>query len=92
MLVHIGKIFHGLYVFRYFTPSALYECVPAIMLLTEGPLQILITSVWIIVSFILAETSWRLIEQPLMRSRRQPTLTQETLLTPQPLRRGVEGS
>lgn len=92
VLVHIGKISYGLYVFHYFVPPALYEHVPAIMVLTEGPLKIVRTLVWIIISFILAEISWRLIEQPLMRRRRQPTMTGEPLLTPLPMRRDAEGS
>jgi peptidoglycan/LPS O-acetylase OafA/YrhL len=69
-LVHVGKISYGLYVFHYFVPPALYEHVPAILHLTEGPLKLVRTLLWVLISFALAELSWRLIEKPLMRRRR----------------------
>lgn len=71
-LVHVGKISYGLYVYHYFVPPALYEHVPAILQLTEGYLKLVRSLIWILISFVLAELSWRLIESPVMRRRRQP--------------------
>ena len=69
-LVHVGKISYGLYVFHYFVPPALYEHVPAILHLTEGPLKLVRSLLWVLISLALAELSWRLVEKPLMRRRR----------------------
>ena len=78
-LVHMGKISYGLYVFHYFVPPALYHHVPAILLLSDGPLKIVRSLVWIVISFILAEISWRLLEQPLMRSRQHKSVLSQTV-------------
>ncbi|MGZ3217224.1 hypothetical protein [Paracoccus sp. T5] len=40
--------------------------------LSEGPAKLLRSLIWILISFVLAEMSWRLIESPAMRRRRQP--------------------
>ncbi len=70
-LVHMGKISYGLYVFHYLVPPALYLYVPAMEYLAEGPLKLVRSLIWIIVSFILAEFSWRFLEHPLMQRRRR---------------------
>lgn len=80
-LVHIGKISYGLYVYHYFVPPALYEYVPAMSYLADGPLKLIRSLIWITLSFLLAELSWRLIEQPLMQLRQRPKTPRTRSLT-----------
>nr|WP_281282099.1 acyltransferase [Cereibacter sediminicola] len=70
-LVHVGRISYGLYVWHYLVPPLLYVHLPGIELLSEGPLKLVRLALWVAVSFALAEISWRLIEQPIMRRRQR---------------------
>ncbi|SCY95002.1 acyltransferase family protein [Paracoccus tibetensis] len=62
---------------------ALYEHVPAILHLTEGPLKLVRSLLWVLISLALAELSWRLVERPLMRRRRDAAEGGPSALLPQ---------
>jgi peptidoglycan/LPS O-acetylase OafA/YrhL len=62
-LQHVGVISYGLYVYHYFIPEGLVKFAPGIASLQhrfEAPIALAI-------SFVLAETSWRLMEQPALK-------------------------
>jgi peptidoglycan/LPS O-acetylase OafA/YrhL len=92
-LQHIGVISYGLYVYHYFVPEGLAKFVPGIAALhhrIEAPIAMA-------VSFVLAETSWYLMEKPALklkgclpkftRERSQVPLNQTLMLDPESVQR-----
>lgn len=66
-LVHLGRMSYGLYLFHYLVPQALNLHVPFVAGLTEGPEKLLRVAIWLVLSIVAAELSWRFVEQPALR-------------------------
>ncbi len=69
VLVHIGKISYGLYLFHYFVPYVWFIYVPPEYALAGSGWRLLRAAIWVFTSFAMAELSWRLVERPLMSRR-----------------------
>jgi peptidoglycan/LPS O-acetylase OafA/YrhL len=69
---HIGRISYGLYVYHYFVPQALDLLIPGFISPHSAAQKLTTAVIAAVVSWALAELSWRLIEQPALRLKDAP--------------------
>lgn len=69
VLVHIGVISYGIYIFHYFVPQVIWDYFPDLheWLNSSVATKLLRTAIWTGLSLLVAEASWRLIERPALR-------------------------
>ncbi|RAH98997.1 hypothetical protein DLJ53_25565 [Acuticoccus sediminis] len=70
-LVHVGRISYGLYVWHYFVPQFCYTYIPGFQALDVGAWAILRTVIWLGLTVLIAEVSWRVIERPFLALKRR---------------------
>lgn len=69
VLVRLGTISYGLYIYHYFVPQFFVAYLPYLAE-AEGPTEKLIRLVaWVTLSVVLAATSWHFVEKPLLKIR-----------------------
>ncbi|MBS1302742.1 acyltransferase [Loktanella sp. SALINAS62] len=66
-MIWMGKRSYGLYIFHYLVPPFLFSYIPAIELLGDGPLKFVRLVIWVVLTLVLAELSWRYVERPFLR-------------------------
>jgi peptidoglycan/LPS O-acetylase OafA/YrhL len=72
VMIRIGKRSYGLYIFHYLVPPFLFAYVPAIEVLGDGVWKGGRVAIWVALTFLLAELSWRYVERPFLRLKDRP--------------------
>jgi len=79
LLMHIGAISYGIYVYHYFVPQVIFVHANDLAVWLDSSIwtKLLRTLIWTVITFIVAEISWRFMERPALRlksvvGRRRP--------------------
>ncbi len=70
ILVRVGVISYGIYVYHYFVPQVMYAYAPPGLtefLTSDTSTKMLRSFIWLVVTIVVAELSWRLLEKPALR-------------------------